>query len=144
MWFLFFKQKTAYEMRISDWSSDVCSSDRHDDPRAWRGDRVGVVAEIGEDEARDHARARLGIIALTWKRPRPVSGRRGRLLLLRREVRGEFGPEFALRGQIGVRGRDPEAAARGLDRLGHQRLIILADQPSSEEHTSELPSLMRI
>src|SRR3546814_10905817 len=58
------------------------------------------------------------------------SGRRGRLLLLRREVRGEFGPEFALRGQIGVRGRDPEAAARGLDR--------------SEEHTSELQSPMRI
>src|SRR3546814_8368309 len=25
--FFFFKQKTAYEMRISDWSSDVCSSD---------------------------------------------------------------------------------------------------------------------
>src|SRR3546814_7880982 len=34
---VFFKQKTAYEMRISDWSSDVCSSDlRHyqPDPRA--------------------------------------------------------------------------------------------------------------
>src|SRR3546814_5759337 len=28
----FFKQKTAYEMRISDWSSDVCSSDL---PRKW-------------------------------------------------------------------------------------------------------------
>src|SRR3546814_4572562 len=27
LFFLFFKQKTAYEMRISDWSSDVCSSD---------------------------------------------------------------------------------------------------------------------
>src|SRR3546814_3209025 len=29
MWvsFFFFKQKTAYEVRISDWSSDVCSSD---------------------------------------------------------------------------------------------------------------------
>src|SRR3546814_4658517 len=27
MFFCFFKQKTAYEMRISDWSSDVCSSD---------------------------------------------------------------------------------------------------------------------
>src|SRR3546814_10635066 len=26
--FVFFKQKTAYDMRISDWSSDVCSSDR--------------------------------------------------------------------------------------------------------------------
>src|SRR3546814_1919838 len=28
--FFFFKQKTAYEMRISDWSSDVCSSDLWD------------------------------------------------------------------------------------------------------------------
>src|SRR3546814_7585092 len=28
-WFLLFKQDTAYEMRISDWSSDVCSSDLH-------------------------------------------------------------------------------------------------------------------
>src|SRR3546814_5992554 len=27
LWFFVFKQKTAYEMRISDWSSDVCSSD---------------------------------------------------------------------------------------------------------------------
>src|SRR3546814_8231666 len=33
--FFFFKQKTAYEMRISDWSSDVCSSDLSDiDPEA--------------------------------------------------------------------------------------------------------------
>src|SRR3546814_4404016 len=30
-WFLFFKQKTAYEMRISDWSSDLCSSDLFED-----------------------------------------------------------------------------------------------------------------
>src|SRR3546814_9334905 len=30
----FFKQKTAYEMRISDWSSDVCSSDRFESSRA--------------------------------------------------------------------------------------------------------------
>src|SRR3546814_19183896 len=30
--FFFFKQKTAYEMRISDWSSDVCSSDLQRDP----------------------------------------------------------------------------------------------------------------
>src|SRR3546814_12852544 len=32
LFFFFFKQKTAYEMRISDWSSDVCSSDLIDDP----------------------------------------------------------------------------------------------------------------
>src|SRR3546814_4384523 len=30
--FFFFKQKTAYEMRISDWSSDVCSSDLYGSP----------------------------------------------------------------------------------------------------------------
>src|SRR3546814_4443471 len=30
--FFFFKQKTAYEMRISDWSSDVCSSDLEQTP----------------------------------------------------------------------------------------------------------------
>src|SRR3546814_10287637 len=31
----FFKQKTAYEMRISDWSSDVCSSDLPIDDKHW-------------------------------------------------------------------------------------------------------------
>src|SRR3546814_2486645 len=30
VWFFVFKQKTAYDMRISDWSSDVCSSDLPD------------------------------------------------------------------------------------------------------------------
>src|SRR3546814_4828823 len=33
VYFFFFKQKTAYEMRISDWSSDVCSSDLRENPR---------------------------------------------------------------------------------------------------------------
>src|SRR3546814_2913139 len=41
--FFFFKQKTAYEMRISDWSSDVCSSD------------LGATKEY--DRARRHQRA---------------------------------------------------------------------------------------
>src|SRR3546814_10608665 len=41
--FVFFKQKTAYEMRISDWSSDVCSSDlemmlKNDQLEAWDRD----------------------------------------------------------------------------------------------------------
>src|SRR3546814_1215634 len=34
VFFFFFKQKTAYEMRISDWSSDVCSSDLPEAPAA--------------------------------------------------------------------------------------------------------------
>src|SRR3546814_10410489 len=37
----FFKQKTAYEMRISDWSSDVCSSDLHRDLLRRDGRRRG-------------------------------------------------------------------------------------------------------
>src|SRR3546814_6246452 len=43
VFFFFFKQKTAYEMRISDWSSDVCSSDllRRERRRPVRGDRIG-------------------------------------------------------------------------------------------------------
>src|SRR3546814_1976718 len=40
--FFFFKQKTAYEMRISDWSSDVCSSDLLLD-QARRDDDVSAV-----------------------------------------------------------------------------------------------------
>src|SRR3546814_4498175 len=56
MFCFFFKQKTAYEMRISDWSSDVCSSDlfHHasgelvdDDDLAVLDDVVGVAPEHG-------------------------------------------------------------------------------------------------
>src|SRR3546814_6376047 len=60
----FFKQKTAYEMRISDWSSDVCSSDLRDLPdRAgapgrrecgWPGGgRIGPLADGGSAEDDD-------------------------------------------------------------------------------------------
>src|SRR3546814_6901831 len=71
-YFFFFKQKTAYEMRISDWSSDVCSSDlmggSHTLPRligptlardlyltsrsvdAEEALRIGLVSEIAADE----------------------------------------------------------------------------------------------
>src|SRR3546814_2599630 len=45
----FFKQKTAYEMRISDWSSDVCSSDLLGGHRPAAGDRAAEIA--GDDLA---------------------------------------------------------------------------------------------
>src|SRR3546814_19809107 len=55
--FFFFKQKTAYEMRISDWSSDVCSSDlkpgRHTSRAAGRD-----LAQVADPARRQH-----GIIA---------------------------------------------------------------------------------
>src|SRR3546814_5461780 len=45
-YFFFFKQKTAYEMRISDWSSDVCSSDliEHEDLTGTGAEDVSVAA----------------------------------------------------------------------------------------------------
>src|SRR3546814_13402198 len=72
-WCFFFKQKTAYEMRISDWSSDVCSSDlqaAHPVPQRIAGDRrqnrhpqryarkpepgIGIVVDrFGEQADRD-------------------------------------------------------------------------------------------
>src|SRR3546814_876030 len=54
--FFFFKQKTAYEMRISDWSSDVCSSDlcaQEDLGFGFAGYRTGHmkgVADLGDLE----------------------------------------------------------------------------------------------
>src|SRR3546814_3434483 len=45
--FFFFKQKTAYEMRISDWSSDVCSSDLIEaNDKRWA--RVKVLRTLNE------------------------------------------------------------------------------------------------
>src|SRR3546814_2121727 len=61
MFFFFFKQKTAYEMRISDWSSDVCSSDLRvldvdrraaaKDALAQRGDHLGALDHLADGQA---------------------------------------------------------------------------------------------
>src|SRR3546814_7042746 len=52
LFFFFFKQKTAYEMRISDWSSDVCSSDLPPDILARIEDSsltaAGVVGNLAQ------------------------------------------------------------------------------------------------
>src|SRR3546814_14792597 len=51
---LFFKQKTAYEMRISDWSSDVCSSDLHDlDTMLAERDRLNADIQTILDQQTD-------------------------------------------------------------------------------------------
>src|SRR3546814_20853917 len=49
--FFFFKQKTAYEMRISDWSSDVCSSDLAEHASGDLAEHRGA-AERGPDQPR--------------------------------------------------------------------------------------------
>src|SRR3546814_477230 len=68
----FFKQKTAYEMRISDWSSDVCSSDLAFDPdlRAWVKskpadvDFVRYPNSLGHPQGLLHSRAFYTAMAL--------------------------------------------------------------------------------
>src|SRR3546814_1772412 len=49
----FFKQKTAYEMRISDWSSDVCSSDLQAQPRHAESDRDQTDQDRPQDSKPD-------------------------------------------------------------------------------------------
>src|SRR3546814_7905705 len=56
--FFFFKQKTAYEMRISDWSSDVCSSDL-----VARRDRPHGLARDHLREAEDGVQGRAQLVA---------------------------------------------------------------------------------
>src|SRR3546814_4873752 len=107
----FFKQKTAYEMRISDWSSDGCSSDLHE-----RGEQLAAVV-VRERHERPHQQE---------------------LQLLRVGQAGEQ----VVRVDPGLAGRDDVAG--GISRLGALRSAGGAGIARSEEHTSELQSLMRI
>src|SRR3546814_3473191 len=117
--FFIFKQKTAYEMRISDWSSDVCSSDLRQSPAAAVGqpsDAIVVGAcgcagvQCRAEAARfarppgKKARTSCDVCRTGYKRPGERQG---------------FEPAR----------RDPGGAAKSR---------------RSEEHTSELQSLMRL
>src|SRR3546814_20304197 len=76
--FFFFKQKTAYEMRISDWSSDVCSSDLSRDDRAdGARPRTGARGR-GELDASARAHRHLALY------PHPADGRADDRALSRR------------------------------------------------------------
>src|SRR3546814_12129124 len=83
--FFFFKQKTAYEMRNSDWSSDVCSSDlaqdgclrrvddrgrQHRAESAAIGNREGAAGELFQAEL-----AVLGLLAELGDRKSVVAGK---------------------------------------------------------------------
>src|SRR3546814_10218699 len=109
----FFKQKTSYELRISDWSSDVCSSDLH------RRDGLEVLVE-GRD-AHPRLRRQLG------------DGDR----LLEVALQAADGAIDLLQPALAV-GDLPEAHAL----IGADQAV--EDLARSEEHTSELQSLMRI
>src|SRR3546814_1045303 len=66
MFCFFFKQKTAYEMRISDWSSDVCSSDLAailDYPVEAKESNVGVSARLMTDLSQHFPGATMAAVA---------------------------------------------------------------------------------
>src|SRR3546814_3546049 len=125
----FFKQKTAYEMVISYWSLDVCSSDLgggaggevDDAALARRGaDRDGVRL-IGDRSLPQRHRARRGGGGVLAERGAETTRS------------GGGGPEGA--GALALRGCPFTAVPKG---------VGIKIDPSADEHTSELQLLMRI
>src|SRR3546814_7542565 len=85
MLFFFFKQKTAYEMRISDWSSDVCSSDRRLVSKGARTTRDASPGRAARGPLLGgHARSDLADPILGFEDLRP---RAGELLAMRARCR---------------------------------------------------------
>src|SRR3546814_4492224 len=102
----FFKQKTAYEMRISDWSSDVCSSD------LWDRNEGPISTDFSKGRENQETLCLIG-------------------------------------GAEGDRTPDLCNAIAALSQLSYGpicpgRSVAFSQAPRSEEHTSELQSLMRI
>src|SRR3546814_956446 len=134
MFFFFFKQKTAYEMRISDWSSDVCSSDLSADLDQHRGVQL---RHLGEGARRPDTADALGRIDIQSWRP----------------ANGGF-PRFRCSRAISTL-RSGSRKTTIFDSPSSECRSVLDDPPAerfagmkghdfrSEEHTSELQSLMR-
>src|SRR3546814_8647650 len=112
MYFVFlFRQKTSYEMRISDWSSDVCSSDL-------------LVEPLSLDEAYlDVSENKRGLASATE---------------VAQQIRREIREQLQLTASAGV-APNKFVAKIASDWKKPDGLFVVR----SEEHTSELQSLMR-
>src|SRR3546814_3080537 len=135
MFVFFFKQKTAYEMRISDWSSDVCSSDLDSSlicalaaPMAPRGlNTFSVTFDSAEhDES-----------AFQTEMARSLGTRHRSVNCGSHDIAGSF-PEVVRFTERPILRTAPAPLFRlsGLVRQADMKV-------RSEEHTSELQSLMR-
>src|SRR3546814_5454540 len=112
----FFKQKTAYEMRISDWSSDVCSSDLVSVSLAGSWSVIDIVRADGFSASDIRPLVRLNVSVILEENGRRESGVFG--------MGGRYLYDDLFK---------PESWSRAID-----------EAIRSEEHTSELQSLMRI
>src|SRR3546814_10546286 len=108
--FFFFKQKTAYEMRISDWSSDVCSSDLLND----RIEGDAEITRLQEESLDPYVETRTLCLE---KRQREIDA---------------------------LKGRSNDVAAIPATETVRETGTSVNSEARSEEHTSELQSLMRI
>src|SRR3546814_3752155 len=135
-------------MRISDWSSDVCSSDLRADARA-RDDRLvvaleaaGIMADVGRGAAHveaDQARLAQGCGAADHADDAPRGAGEDRIAAVEGGGGGEAARAFH------------ELRVDAVPELGNELIDIVAEDgreigvgERSEEHTSELQSLMRI
>src|SRR3546814_10128313 len=94
MFLFFFKQKTAYEMRISDWSSDVCSSDLSDeracdDNGTQSRQSDATQCPVSRHQSMQSSKPLIRLLAL-WlgRRSFPTQSDRGRSRSPRRPVAG--------------------------------------------------------
>src|SRR3546814_2438758 len=162
VFFFFFKQKTAYEMRISDWSSDVCSSDLErfveGDDDVFRAFAFEQFEQETGEAVHRVGRPAIGVVELVGHRmPGPEHVQAGV-----DQVQGRARGRGHARAQPGVQSVS-RAAASGRSRSGTSIIgVPMWTKPTtrscspipsracacgswrSEEHTSELQSLMRI
>src|SRR3546814_4007064 len=122
----FFKQKTAYEMRISDWSSDVCSSDLFVLPQ-----RRAIFSMRAPSRPRS-------------PNSRPAAATMAAIVFCGDRLAGTFSLLITL---APLECRSPSPACRWARKLVHRKIyepvLRPVRQSRSEKHTSELTSLMR-
>src|SRR3546814_3835273 len=150
MWCVFFfKQKTAYEMRISDWSSDVCSSDLA--MEAAGGDVIVTSPDIlGKISGKDNPQALVGVYRDRLTPLQEIDRASADIWIVAQSLRdpGNLGTILRTGDAVGAGGLilvddcvDPfsvEAVRASMGALFTQKIVA-----RSEEHTSELQSLMR-
>src|SRR3546814_9376880 len=122
--FFFFKQKTAYEMRISDWSSDVCSSDLFSSLRVRELTLVSYRA-AGREDCRAFRKLRRSRASTRSSLPSPACRR------------GISGPQRRVSSGSGI-------PAPAIKRLGKPETSQCNLTARTEDHTSEHQSLMLI
>src|SRR3546814_6170596 len=145
MFVFFFKQKTAYEMRISDWSSDVCSSDLTTLLKLLTG-------EIAPDSGAVTLAKTLDGVIIDQQRSLMAADKRVRDVLadggdwidvrgVRKHVQGYLKDFLFEHTLVDVKVGTLTGGERSRLLLGRE--FARASNLRAEEHTSELQSLMR-